>query len=46
MNQVIATYALDTARDSLCRNQSEEFKKGLRSLESWALQSEYTNNNN
>ncbi|CAH1370736.1 unnamed protein product, partial [Tenebrio molitor] len=38
MNQVIATYALDTARDSLCRNQSEEFKKGLRSLESWALQ--------
>jgi hypothetical protein len=45
MNQVIATYAL-TARDSLCRNQSEEFKKGLRSLESWALQSEYTNNNN
>ncbi|XP_018562804.1 O-acyltransferase like protein-like [Anoplophora glabripennis] len=38
MNQVIATYALSDVKNALCKNHTEEFKRGLRALEPWALQ--------
>ncbi|XP_044271288.1 nose resistant to fluoxetine protein 6-like [Tribolium madens] len=37
MNQVLATYALDNAQNSLCKNHSNLYRNGLRSFESWAL---------
>lgn len=41
MNQVVSTYALSDVQNALCRNHTEEYKKGLRALEPWALQSKY-----
>lgn len=41
MNQVVATYAPSDVKNALCRNHTEEFKRGLRALEPWALQSKY-----
>ncbi|XP_044255130.1 nose resistant to fluoxetine protein 6-like [Tribolium madens] len=38
MNQVIGTYTLNDPQDPLCRKHSEEYRIGLRAMESWALQ--------
>ncbi|XP_015840383.2 nose resistant to fluoxetine protein 6 isoform X1 [Tribolium castaneum] len=37
MNQVLATYVLDNAQDSFCKNHSNLYRNGLRSFEPWAL---------
>ncbi|KAJ8973784.1 hypothetical protein NQ317_009440 [Molorchus minor] len=38
MNQIISIYALADVKNSVCKNHTEEFKRGLRALKPWALQ--------
>lgn len=40
MNQVIGTFTLNEPRDPLCKKHMEEYRIGLRAMETWALRSE------
>ncbi|KAF7284842.1 hypothetical protein GWI33_021485 [Rhynchophorus ferrugineus] len=37
MNQILEAYSLTTAKNDLCRNHSNEFRRALRRFEPWAL---------
>lgn len=42
IDQILDVYALSGPLSPICKNDTLEFKRGLRNVEPWALQSEYT----